>query len=186
MVRTSWMAVFLAVYVSDGLGGGLYRLAPGASVLEQLAGPADFLSPQTPALAASGRVLYVPDYLRGIALVELASHTVRWLAHGDDVCLDGIDGLYLRGPRELIAVQNGVEPARLLRLRLDAAGERVSSVEVLARGGLLEDPTHGALVAEDFVVLAHAGWSRIGDDGTPVANAPAEPPRLLRIPLGPR
>lgn len=182
------------VYVSDALGAVVYRLAPGGSALEPLVGREELLSPQTPALEVKSNTLYVPDYLRGLARIELNTRAVRWVSHGDDVALNGLDGLYLRSPRELIAVQNGTVPPRVLRLRLDDSGDRVLSAEVLARGeALLGDPTHAVLVTDPtdsagdaFVVLAHSGWSAFGEDGALKPGALPEAPRLLRLPLGPR
>ena len=115
---------------------------------------------------------------------------MRWVTHGDDVALNGLDGLYLRSARELIAVQNGTVPPRVLRLRLDDTGDRVLFAEVLARGAaLLGDPTHGALVSDGagdaFVLLAHSGWGVFGADGAPKPGEPREAPRLLRLELGP-
>jgi hypothetical protein len=174
-----------AVFVSDGLGAGVYRLAPGGGALEALAGRADFLSPQTPALESKSITLYVPDYSRGLARLDLKTRAVRWVAHGGDVALNGLDGLYLRSPRELIAVQNGTAPPRVLRLLLDESGDRVLSAEVLARGAPLGDPTHGVLLGDDLVLLAHSGWGSFGDDGALKPGEPKEAPRLVRLPLGP-
>jgi sugar lactone lactonase YvrE len=78
-----------AVYASDGFGGVVYRLAPGGAALEPLVGRDELHSPQTPALEAKSNTLYVPDYLRGLARVDLATRAVRWVAHGDDVALSG-------------------------------------------------------------------------------------------------
>ena len=45
--------------------------------------------------------------------------------------LGGIDGLTLVGPRELIAVQSGITPNRVVRIRLCETFVGVASVEVL-------------------------------------------------------
>ncbi|HEY8089433.1 MAG TPA: hypothetical protein VIF09_16345, partial [Polyangiaceae bacterium] len=67
------------VYVSDSPGGMVYTLARGASKLVPLVADGELLSPQTPAVSADGRRLYVPDYVRGIAVIDLASRALDWL-----------------------------------------------------------------------------------------------------------
>ena len=108
------------VYVSDGIGGGVYVLAPGRDSLRALVQPGVLVSPQTPALSSDGATLFVPDYAIGIAAVNIASGKVTWITHSDSLALTGIDGLYRVG-RDLIVVQNGLEPNRIMRLTLECA-----------------------------------------------------------------
>src|ERR1039458_4553694 len=72
------------LYVSEGSYGAVLRLKRDSSTLERLDAPGEFRSPQTPALSSDERTLYVPDYVRGIAAMDLKARTVRWLqpAHG--------------------------------------------------------------------------------------------------------
>ena len=133
------------VYVSDGLGGGLYRIGPEAEAqLSLLLSPGLLRSPQTAAPLPDGTRLLVPDYSRGIAIVDLKQPgAVAWLTHAPELALYGIDGLYLHD-HELIAVQNGTVPERLLLVRLNADFTSVTSWTVLlARAPGLGDPTHG-------------------------------------------
>jgi hypothetical protein len=65
----------------------------------------------------------------------------------DDVLALGIDGLYAVG-RDLVGIQNGIAPHRVVRLRLDARGDRIVSVEVLERARPdYAEPTLGVVVA---------------------------------------
>lgn len=166
------------VFVSDGRGA-LYRHRLGGKALKEVA-PGHFRSPQTPALAKDGRHLFVADYSLGIAWVDLQSEAVTWLEGPDDLALEGIDGLYLHGG-DLIAVQNGTSPARLLRLRLSMDGRRIEGWTSLDSGELPE-PTHGALVDQAFCYLSGAGWERFNDDGSPRKDGPADAPTIRRIP----
>jgi hypothetical protein len=67
------------VIVSDGEGGGVYRLLAQGSVLERL-DDGDFISPQTPAMHPDGKHVFVPDYARGIGVLEVATKQMRWLS----------------------------------------------------------------------------------------------------------
>ena len=90
--------------------------------------PASSSSPQMPALSADGRTLFVPDYARGIAAIELGACPcpARWPANGPGVFTAGIDGL-VRDGRTLVAVQNGTSPPRVVRFAATCApaGARV-------------------------------------------------------------
>ncbi|MGB8693851.1 MAG: hypothetical protein WCD08_10130, partial [Steroidobacteraceae bacterium] len=70
------------LYVSEGMHGAVFRLAQGATSFERLDAPGEFVSPQTPALSADGKVLYLPDYVRGIAAITLKNRKLRWLRPG--------------------------------------------------------------------------------------------------------
>ena len=144
-------------YISDGLGS-LYRVEHTAGRLELLFPPGTFRSPQTPAATPDGRRLFVPDYTRGIAVVDLAGKQVKLLPHPPELSLGGIDGMYLSGT-SLVAVQNGTAPERLIRMTLDSSLTRVVSWEVIeANWQGLGDPTHGVLVGDQFYYIANSGW----------------------------
>lgn len=175
------------VYASEGLGGAVYRLRPGADALEVLVPPGELRSPQGSAVAADGRRLYVADYSRGLAEVDLASRAVRWVPKPYALALSGIDGLYRDGDR-LLAIQNGTTPHRVLELTLDPAGARVTGGRVLERASTrLGEPNHGTFAGRDFWIIGDSGWDRVADDGT-MGRAPgARPPVLLRFaPAAPR
>ncbi|HSG33733.1 MAG TPA: hypothetical protein VLA37_04300, partial [Sphingomonadaceae bacterium] len=106
-----------AVYASDPLAGGIYRLAPGADAIEELVPPGNLRSPQGLAEGADGRWLYVSDYRYGLAAIDLASGKIRRVATELPILLDGIDALIRRG-EELIAVQNGTSPMQLVAFEL--------------------------------------------------------------------
>ena len=172
-----------SAYVSDGIAGGVYRVPPGLDSLETVVPAGVLESPQSPAVTADGRALLIADYTRGIARVDLASGRLQWLVHGTDLAVMGIDGLYVSG-RDLIAVQNGARPPRVVRFRLDGAGTRVLSAEVLERASLsLGQPNHGVLVGSDFVFIGNSGWDRVDERQLLRSEARAQAPTLLRVTL---
>jgi hypothetical protein len=169
------------LFVTDSVAGGVYVIRHDRDVLETLLPPGTFLSPQTPAATTDGRRLFVPDYARGIALVDLESRRISWLAHPKTVAVSGIDGLYLVD-RKLLAVQNGNEPMRVLQLDLDPSLTRVVRSAVIESGPRLGSPTHGVVVDGALDFLANSGWEQIGDDGAPKPGAVFQAPALLRSP----
>lgn len=160
------------IYISEGIYGAVFRLPVGGKAFERLDTPGEFPSPQTPALSEDEKTLYVPDYLRGIAAINLSTHAVRWLMPADDIALSGIDGLYVyRG--SFLAVQNGTTPPRIMRFSLDLSKQEVLEANTPGLG----EPTHGTIFGDSFFVIANTGWGDYDDRGVkkpgtaPVASA---------------
>ena len=166
--------------VSDGDGGGVYRVADGRL---QLINGRDFISPQTPEVLADGEHALVPDYARGVGLLDLRTSQVAWLNQQHDVALNGIDGLYFnRG--SLILTQNGTSPERVIRLRLNPSLSRVISQEIIEQATpTLGDPTHGVIVGDYFYYIANSGWSELDQHGDLKPGSKLTPARLMRFTL---
>ncbi len=171
------------VFVSEAVTGAVYTIRPGGAQLEVLVPPGTFVSPQNPAVAADARRLFVADYLRGIGVVDLTTRQVTWMSHPPEVAVSGIDGMYLAGD-SLIAVQNGTEPNRVVRFRLDPTQTRILRWEPLDSSSPgLGVPTHGVVVGRDFFFIANSGWDRLADDGTQKPDAHPTPSQVRRVPL---
>jgi hypothetical protein len=171
------------VFVADSAGAMIYELAAGATRLTPLVPPGIFVSPQTPAMTPDGRRLYVPDYVRGIASVDLASGGVSWVVPAPSVALDGIDDLHVVG-RDLVAIQNGATPPRIVRISLDENGRSATRLEILERAAPgVGAPTHGVVRDGRLWFIAEAGWERFDDEGAPRKNPPPDSPRVMSLPL---
>jgi hypothetical protein len=170
-----------APIVSDGEGGGVYRINDGKT-LERI-DRGDFISPQTPSISTDGKSLFVPDYLRGVGILDLATRQVRWLAMDNRFILNGIDGLYLHGD-SLLAVQNGSSPERVISFRLDLSHSKVTAQDVIeAATSTIGDPTHGVVVGSDFYYIANSGWDTLDDNGERKATAKVTAARIMRAAL---
>lgn len=170
------------VYVTDSIGGGVYRLHgdPGTAKLERIAG--GLFSPQTPVLARDGKRLFVADYTMGIAVIDLGTGKVSYLPHPEDVAVVALDGLYLSGD-SLIGIQNGTDPNRIMRLRLNTAQTEITGAEVMEQATeRMGDPTHAVLADGWFYVSANVGWNKVDDDtGKLKPGEKFTPPVLLRF-----
>ncbi|HEY6328063.1 MAG TPA: hypothetical protein VI756_01910 [Blastocatellia bacterium] len=170
------------VIVSDGDGGGVYRLPLNGAQLERIDG-GDFISPQTPALHPDGKHIFVSDYVRGIGVLDIATKQVRWLSTKGKYALNGIDGMYYDRGR-LIAVQNGTSPERVVAFTLDSSLTGISSDTTIERGtDTLGDPTHGVAVDHDFYYIANSGWDAIDEHGNAKPDIKASAPRIMRADL---
>lgn len=166
------------VLAMDAQGGKVYRFVADRKALAGLDRP--FFSPQDAAISADGSLAFIADYQRGIARIDLDTGEQNWLAADRSIALSGIDGLYAyRGG--LIAVQNGVQPERLVYCKLDADQRRVTRCDVLERGEPLGEPTHGVVIGDTFVYLANSGWNQLDEHGKPRAALTA--PEIRKLPL---
>jgi DNA-binding beta-propeller fold protein YncE len=168
-------------YAGDGRSGAVYRCRPGCAALETVLAPGVLRSAQGMLLSPDGRKLYVADYAYGVAIIDLATGTAKPLRTAPGVAIDGLDGLAWRGGR-IVAVQNGWQPARLIAIELDAAGERAVAARVLARSGALSNPTQVAATKNGaLLVVANAQWDLYEKASEPGAVI-QQPTTLLRIP----
>jgi hypothetical protein len=164
--------------VSDGEHGGIYRVSRKTLRIQRLDG-GDFISPQTAAVLPGGKQLLVPDYLRGVGLLDLDTKHVSWIPMGIHA-LSGIDGLYIAG-RTLIATQNGTSPERVIRFELDPALGQVQSESIIERATeSLGDPTHGVVVGHWFYYIANSGWDALDEHGNRIGTQPPTEAVIMR------
>ncbi len=176
------------VYVTDSIGGGVYRLR-GELQTAKLEKIADGLfSPQTPVLSRDGRRLFVADYTMGIAVIDLPaagaapdpSAKLKYLPHPENVAVVGLDGLYPTDD-SLIGIQNGTQPERILRFVMNTEQTEIKGAQVIHQIAQL-DPTHAVEVDGWFYAVTHVGWSKVDDNtGQLKPGEKFTPPVLLRF-----
>jgi hypothetical protein len=164
------------LYVSEGTYGAVLRFKANASTLQRLDTPGDFPSPQTAALSADERTLYIPDYVRGIAAMDLQTLHVRWLQPAGGMALSGIDGFYRYGD-SFLAVQNGVKPERLLRFNSSLTRQEILEANTPGLG----EPTHGTIVGNVFYFIANTGWDAYDDNGKKKPDAAPVESQIRKI-----
>jgi hypothetical protein len=150
--------------LSDGENGGVYR-AYGKSKRVGRLDAGQFISPQTPAILRGGTRVLIPDYVRGLGILDLRSKGVSWIPMQREHALSGIDGLSLSGTT-LLAIQNGTSPERVMRFELDSALAHVESETIIERAtATLGSPTHGVVVEGHFYYIANSGWNCLDEHG---------------------
>ena len=167
--------------VSDGDNGGIYRARAGCtdSNLRRI-DSGQFISPQTPAPEGDDRHVFVPDYARGIALLDVRTGQARWLDAGRRHAMQGIDGLYFTD-KGLLCVQNGAMPERLVLFELNDKLQ-ITRERIIDRSSpTLGDPTHGVVVGGEFHYIANSGWNWLGDNGRIKPGAGFTPARIKRV-----
>jgi hypothetical protein len=170
------------VFITDSNDPVLYRLRPGADTLESIRHPL-FRSLQGMATPPDANVLYVADYSHGMLRVDLATQAVTRLDDAPSSTSLGCDGLvWYRG--SIVAIQNGVAPARIMRFVLDRTGTRIARAEVLDRNtGIADEPTIGTIAGGEFVYVANSQWEKFTESGARIPARRLTAPVLLSVPL---
>ncbi|HEV2322029.1 MAG TPA: SMP-30/gluconolactonase/LRE family protein, partial [Gammaproteobacteria bacterium] len=170
------------VYAADG-DGGVYVLTPGAKALVPLTAAGALESAQGLALSPDGRYLYISDYERGLYAFDFADRELQRLKVNDKVNPYYVDGLVLHG-RDLIGIQNAVEPQRVTRFRLSPDGLAVTDMDVLdSNDPLAPEPTLATVVGDSLYFVANSQWSRFDDAGRLPPKEQLQPPSIVRLPL---
>jgi hypothetical protein len=172
------------VYASDTRAVAIYRVAAGKGDTATLVAGNNPLIRSPQGIVVDGRRLLVADYSLGIEAVDLASGAVTMLASPAELTVLGIDGLVRLDAHHLLGVQNGVAPARVVRLTLSPDGATITDVTPIDRY-LPEafEPTQGVITRDGYVYIANSPWRNYADDGAILPDATWPRPLLLRLPL---
>ena len=170
------------VYVTDSNEPVLYRLRPGADTLDRFRHPL-FRGLLGMAVTPDGRFVYVADYAHGLLRLRVSDGAVVRVGDAPGSTSLGCDGIVLhRGA--IVAVQNGVAPARIVRFALNAAGDSIVAVRVLdQQPALAPEPTIGTMVGDRFVYVANSQWEVHDATGRRQPDAPLSGARLIAVPV---
>jgi len=113
----------------------------------------------------------------------VATHDVSLLEAPQGTTTLGCDGIVL-DHGAIIAVQNGVSPARVMRFTLDASGTRITRAEVLDQNtAIADEPTIGTIANGEFVYVANGQWEKYDEHGRRRPERALAAPVLLGVPL---
>jgi streptogramin lyase len=171
------------VYATDSLTPALYRIDPQRDEIEVVHQGTPLVSPQGLDFTPDGKRLFIADYSQGLFTYDLKAKSLKPITTPPDSTLLGIDGLYFhRG--SLVAIQNGVNPQRLIRIHLDKQLERVERWEVLeANHPDFDEPTLGVIVKDDFYYVANSQWNSVDEQGRLATAEKLRDPVILKIKL---
>jgi streptogramin lyase len=149
-----------SIYTTDSLTGAVYRYDIEADAFSTLVEAGLMRSPQGLVPDATGEFLYVADYTSGLYRVSLRDGAADPVTMPPMTSAYGIDGLYRHG-NELIAIQNGIRPHRVVAFTLSADGRAATASRVLAANlAEFDEPTLGVLREGDFYFVANSHWNR--------------------------
>ncbi|MEY4938581.1 MAG: hypothetical protein RIQ93_316 [Verrucomicrobiota bacterium] len=161
------------VFTTDAGASTIWQLVPGGKALAVAVESTEFVALQGLVVVEDGRALLVADRINGLLRVDLAGRAVHRVESPPDTTLVGLHGLSVAPNGDVIAIQNGVTPKRVLRLTLGAGGESVTAVSVLESGHLtMAAASHGCVATGgEYFFIANSGAGRFGA-GEPLSPRP--------------
>lgn len=173
------------IYTTDAKAGVLYALDTSSGKFEALTKPGELASPQGVVQGRDRNVLFVADYTQGLFRYDLYRKELRRLDVSRDICVYGIDGLY-RYKDDLVAVQNGLRPHRVVQFELDDRGRRVTRARVLASAQpYFDEPTLGVVIDDHFDFVANSQWNKFDAQHRLPSDDKLKSPLVLRVDLDP-
>lgn len=172
------------LFVSDGLAGVVYVIRDGTTSLDTLVRAGPLVSPQGLAPDGNRTRVFVADYALGIVAVDRRSGAVARVPRPRDVAANGVDGLVLHGD-QLIGVQNGVTPNRVVAFDLDPTHSRILGAHTLARDTTrIREPTHLVAAGDDIFFIANSGYGMYDEQGHLKRGVTEVAPAIARLGRG--
>jgi len=165
------------IFVSDATNKAVYNIA--ADKLVKAFDLPDAISPQ--GLAELNGKLYLADYGRGLWLLDRQTSTAAIIGRTEGISLIGIDGLSAHDD-QLIAIQNGSNPHKVLSIKLNADGASVAAVNTLAQAlPTFDEPTLGVATDAGYYFVAGSQWPKFGPGGHLKEGTYLQPTVLMKI-----
>ncbi|WP_395377011.1 hypothetical protein [Marinicella sp. W31] len=146
-----------ALYLSSSAKPVIYTLQPQAEAITAWLNLETAINLQGIDYDAKNHVLWVADYIKGIARIDVADQSVNWL-HSKDYLLKGIDGLNLINDG-LIAIQNNSTPKRVIKI---TTNKELQAKITLLDNGIFPagEPTNGFFNKKDdtYIYVANSPW----------------------------
>jgi hypothetical protein len=171
------------IFATDSLSPAVYHIRPEQDEIEMLYESAPFVSPQGLAFSPDEKHLFIADYSMGVFDFDIRTKKVTKLAPLPGTTMLGIDGLYFyKG--SLIGVQNGVNPQRLIRVKLTGDMRAFETFEILeSNNPLFSEPTLGVIRNGELLFNANSQWDAINEQGQFTAPDKLQELRILKLKL---
>lgn len=167
------------VYVGEGLRGQLYKL--DGERLQPIM--AERRIGGVRGLALIGNTLYFADGDLGLFGLDLSKGMAFDVKYPETVALGGIEGLYAY-QGQLVVVQNGMRPKRVMRLKLSEDGREIEQGTPLEAGqpafGTL---TWGTVKGDDLYFIANSQREHYDGYGVAKSSAGKEAVKIYRTPI---
>ncbi|MBX3726708.1 MAG: hypothetical protein KF823_12420 [Xanthomonadales bacterium] len=169
------------VIVAEGLRGQLFRL--GESALEPLMAEPRLNRLRGLAFSGDGNTLYFSDYDMGLFGLDLTRGMAFDVRHPGAVILHGIEDIFVY-EGQIVAIQSGTSPQRVLRIKLDDAGRAIAqAVPIEANQPGFDSPTRGVLVDDQLYYIANTQRGYYDSYGLLRSGRELPPVRVFRTPV---
>jgi hypothetical protein len=160
------------LYAADTDHGEILRLNGYAGAFQVLIPEGYFDTPEAMVENGDATALIVSDFIAGLYRVDLTKGTLTHLQPPAGGSLLGLSQL-VRDGDDLIGIETGFKPNRVVRLHMAPDWSAVTGEEVLLRSDdVLAQPT-GAVVEDGHLIfIAKSQWSNFDDHGNALSDSP--------------
>lgn len=172
------------VFAANPIAGEIHYADPDTEDgFRALVGSGVFRSPQGMVKVPGRNRLIISDFTYGLAMLDWDSGKVWRIGNVTGEWLDGIDAL-LRYGNSLIAVQNGLQPARIVKLDMTEDWLTVTGVTVLeAANPDWTEPVGATIDGDRLLYVATGQWDVFGEDGSVRAGRQPQPTDIRAVEL---
>jgi hypothetical protein len=170
------------LYVTDSEAGSLFRKKPEEKMLTRF-GETGALRGANGIALGGDETLYV-TLSTGIARVDPSTGKPTRLPQPDTVVMGGCDGLYWH-EGDLLGIQNGTNPGRVIRIALAEKGTRIAGLTVLQSHHHpdFDEPTTGAIANGALNVIGNSYVGHYQPDGSIKSVAELKGTAIIAVPL---
>lgn len=167
------------VYAADGINNAVYMVRDDN--LQRVFHATTLTGIRGMTVSGDGRVLYFADAERGVFGYDLAAGKPFDVAVPKTLALAGIEGL-VWWQDSLIAVQSGMQPARVMRLLLAPGGRSFTGAKPLAAGRPeFGTPTLATLAGDRLLFIANGQKHAYDRFGLPRRSDAIESTRVFEV-----
>lgn len=143
-----------AVYAADGVNNAIYQVRDDQ--FSRILHAPTLTSIRGIAVGAGGKSLYIGDHERGLVGLDLATGKPFDVRVPKNLSLGLIEGVsWWKG--NLLIVQNGLPPSRIMRLDMSDDGKTIEQAQPLAANDVnLAAPTLGTVAGDTYYVIANS------------------------------
>lgn len=169
------------VFAADGVNNAIYAIQDDR--FRRVLHAPTLSSIRGMAVSADSKFLYFADYERGLFGIDLEQEASFEVAVPRKLVLAGIDGLvFWKG--HLVAVQNGMIPKRVMKLKLAANGKEIESYQPLdANQEAFSVPTLATRDQDRLLLIANSQKSNYDRFGLVRDKSKLEPTRIYALDL---
>lgn len=152
------------IYVSDSNVPLIYKIE-NDTMTEWLDLSREAFNLQGLAIDEKESVLFIADYLKGVAAISMKDKKYNWLVFPEGTSPKGIDGLTYYN-NSLIAIQNGVYPIRIVQYSLNAAKNAFTGFTIIDNNRTkFNEPVLGTIYKDAFYFFANSPWKAYDRSG---------------------
>jgi WD40 repeat protein len=171
------------VYASDSISPTIYKIsAKTGGKLEVFLTSDRFVSLQGLTFSPDEKYLFAADYSLGFFRIDMKDKSILQLSNPSASAVLGVDGIYFY-KNSLLAIQNGIDPQRVMQFPLNTSLTEVTGSKLLAANQAdFNEPTLGVLSDDEFYFIANSQWEAVNDKGE-LDGSKLREPVILKIKL---